>query len=247
MVSCVLQRDYLICMHRFYFYSRKIFVLFCLRYIVALLSFVRYLSVLHKTSWLNRLFEQHNDLSVLICVCLAFSWSLPPLFEIGNRFIREGVGFYCSLDWTYPTMESRIFLLSLIFFNYALPFLLSIYSNLRVVCTLRQLLKSYSTEQIFSQVNLRKCLSDAYLQQTTNRLQRLKVDRHYAFLTALITIQYLVAWTPYACIELLNVTGQNTFIQHNPFLSTLCALLAKLSLILNPIILIYTNQMTKES
>jgi hypothetical protein len=93
-------------------------------------------------------------------------------------------------------------------------------------------------------IDLRKCLSDARLQETTNRLQRLKIDRRYARMTAMIAAQYIIAWTPYACIEILNLTGRSTFVQRNPFLSTFCALMAKLSLILNPLILIYTSKMT---
>jgi hypothetical protein len=231
---------------------------------VAFLSFTRYLSILHKTSWLNRLLEQHCDLNVLFCAVLALCWALPPLFGLGNRFVREGAGFYCSLDWDNSSIYSRIFLISLIFFNYVTPFILLVYSNLRVYCTLRYLLKSrddskyfsllegfslskasYRTDGIPLQIDLRKCLSDVRLKETTNRLQRLKIDRRYAQMTAIIAIQYLIAWTPYACIELLNISGRTRFVERNPFLATFCALLAKLSLILNPIILIYTSNMTK--
>lgn len=237
---------------------------FLSRYIVAFLSFARYLSVLHKTSWLNRLFEHRCDLSVICCILLACCWSFPPFFGIVNRFIREGAGFYCSLDWNNPSFVSRLFLISLIFFNFVMPFVLLVYSNLRICCTLRHLLNSsnctthpstsqtisrtrnsYSKDQKSLEINMRKCLSDVTLKETTNRLQRLKIDRRYALLTAVIAIQYLIAWTPYACIELLNLTGGSTFVQHNPFLPTFCALLAKLSLILNPTILIYTSKLTK--
>jgi hypothetical protein len=100
-------------------------------------------------------------------------------------------------------------------------------------------------DNVPSQIDLRKCFSDVRLQQTTNRLQRLKIDRRYVLMTAIIATQYLIAWTPYACIEILNLSGKSTFLQRNSFLATFCALLAKLSLILNPIILIYTSQMAK--
>ena len=234
------------------------------RYIVAFLSFFRYLSVLHKTCWLNRLLEQHRDSSLLCCALLAIGWALPPFFNVGNRFVREGIGFYCSLDWNNPSVHSRVFLLSLVFFNYCIPFVLLVYSNLRICCTLRRLLQSadpsgYSSlptavplslvclanESLPSQIDLRKSLSDARLKQTTNRLQRLKLDRRYALMTAMIAAQYLVAWTPYACVEVLNMAGRSEFIARNPFLPTFCALVAKLSLILNPLILMYTSKMTR--
>ena len=122
--------------------KKAFFKIFISRYIISFLSFIRYLSVLHKTSWLNRFFEQRCDLCVICCVLISICWALPPLFGIGNRFVREGVGFYCSLDWDDPSIYSRIFLIILIFFNYVVPFILLIYSNLRVYCTLYHLLKS---------------------------------------------------------------------------------------------------------
>lgn len=223
------------------------------RYIVALLSFCRYLSVLHKTSPWHRLLEKHRDASVSFCALLAIAWALPPMFHLGTRFVREGIGFYCSLDWNDSALHSRIFLITLILFNYCIPFILLVYSNVRVCCTLRRLLKSrdYShhltltNSMVPSQIDLRKSLSDARLKETTNRLQRLKLDRRYGCMTAIIATQYLIAWTPYALIEILNVTGRTTFIQRNAFLPTYCALLAKLSLILNPLILLYTSKMTE--
>ncbi|CAF1441944.1 unnamed protein product [Rotaria sordida] len=227
-------------------------------YIVALLSFSRYLSVLHKTSWLNQLLEQHSGLNVLCCALLAICWTLPPVFGIGNKYIREGVGFYCSLDWKDPSIYSRIYLTSVVLFNYFIPLILLVYSNLRVCFTLHHLLKSSgnskyiplsktsdTTDRRSSEIDLTKCLIDVQLKETTNRLQRLKIDRHYAFITFIIAAQYLITWTPYTLVEILNVIGQNTFIQRNPFLPTLCGLLAKFSLILNPLVLIYSNKMTE--
>ncbi len=237
--------------------STKIFFVFIQRYLVAFLSFARYLSILYKTSWLNRLLEQRCDLNVLCCALLAFCWSFPPLFGIGTYFVREGAGFYCSLDWHNSSTQSHIFLITLIFFNYVIPFILLVYSNLRVYCVLRHLLKSREdlflpeafslskSSYLTDRISLQKCLSDDRFKHTINRLQRLKIDRRYALITAVISIHYLIAWTPYASIELLNLTGRSTFIQRNPFLPTFCALLAKLSLIVNPIILIYTSKMTK--
>ncbi|CAF1401276.1 unnamed protein product [Rotaria sp. Silwood1] len=233
-------------------------------YIVALLSFSRYLSILHKRSWLNRLLEQHYDLNVLYCALLAICWTLPPVFGIGNKYVREGVGFYCSLNWKDPSIYSRIYLISVIFFNYFIPLILLLYSNLRVYFTLHYLLKlsksskyislskthsqsknSIMNDRISLDIDLNRCLPDIRLEETTNRLQRLKIDRRYALITAMIAAQYLITWTPYTFVEGLNVIGQNTFIQRNPFLPTLCGLLAKLSLILNPLILIYSNKMTE--
>jgi hypothetical protein len=185
---------------------------------------------------------------------------MPSLFNIGNRYVPEDSGFYCSLKWNDPAIFSRIFIISIIFFNYILPFFLVIYSNLRVWCVIRGLLKSYHHHQSYSSlklksslpknhrslsIDLRKRLIDAQLKETTNRLQKLKIDQHYAFITAIMAAQYLIIWTPYAYIVILKFIGETKFIDRHPFLPTLSALFAKISLILNPLILIYTSKMNR--
>jgi hypothetical protein len=235
---------------------------------VALLSFLRYFSILHKSNRINKFLEDHRDSSVLLCALISLGWSLPSLFNIGTKYISEDSGFYCSLQWDDPAIHSRIFVILLIFFNYIIPFFLVIYSNLRVWCTLRHLLKSYhnlnrsslrltyplataniispscSPNQLAFSIDLRKRLTDAQLTETTNRLQKLKIDQRYAFITAILAAQYLIIWTPYAFIVILKFTGQTMFIERYTFLPTLFALFAKISLVLNPIFMIYTNKMT---
>ena len=254
--------DFLIC--KFIKLKLKIIFIYIYRYIVALLSFLRYFSILHKSNWFNKYLEHHRDISVLLCGLVAICWSIPSFFDIGNRYIQEDAGFYCSLKWDDPAIHSRIFVILLIFFNYIIPFFLVIYSNLRVWCILRHLLKSYqnltyplsttniissvyTSDQIALSIDLRKQLIDAHLKETTNRLQRLKIDKRYAFITGIIAAQYLIIWTPYAFIAILKFTGQTMFIKHYPSLPTLFSLFAKISLILNPIILIYTSKMTQHS
>ncbi|CAF3467256.1 unnamed protein product, partial [Rotaria sp. Silwood2] len=141
-------------------------------------------------------------------------------FGIGNEYVREGVGFYCSLNWKNPSIYSRIYLISVIFFNYFMPLILLVYSNLRVYFTLHHLLKSSKSpkyirlSKTFSQsknsdvidrmsleIDLNRCLPDTRLEETTNRLQRLKIDRRYALITAMIAAQYLITWTPYTFVE----------------------------------------------
>jgi hypothetical protein len=144
------------------------------------------------------------------------------------------------------------------FLNYILPFFLVIYSNLRVWCILRHLLKSHnhlnnpslrlnsslSTDNGRLLIDLRKRLTDEQLKEKTNRLQKLKIDQHYAFITAIMAAQCLIAWTPYAFVVILKFTGQTKFLGRHPYLPTLVALFARIALILNPLILIYTNKMT---
>jgi hypothetical protein len=240
--------DDLFCkMHGFICFGTGIFNI----YIVALLSCLRYLSILHKSSWFNKFLEHHRDFSVLLCGIISICWSTPSLFNIGNKYIPESDGFYCSLRWNDTSIYSRIFIISILFFNYILPFFLVIYSNLRVWCILRYLLKIHhnlnlnlSTDNKIISIDLRKRLTDTQLKETINRLQKLKIDQRYAFITAILATQYLIVWSPYAFIVILQFTGQTGFIERHPFLPTLFALVAKIALILNPLILFYTSKMT---
>ncbi|CAF3726433.1 unnamed protein product [Adineta steineri] len=268
-VQCFTCRDYssheILCkLHGFICFTTGLFNM----YMIALLSFLRYFSILHKSNWFNKFLENHRNLNTLLCALLSICWSLPPLFEIGSRYVPEGTGFYCSLEWNDPSIQSRIYVLSVIFVNYIIPFFLIIFTNVRVWYTLRCLLKScynsynyrslpinsciikaniisssYIIDNKILNIELGKVLIDAQLKETTNRLQRLQIDRRYAYMTVMMAAQYFLVWTPYACVSALELIGQTTFIRQYPFLPTFFALFAKLSIILNPIILIYTSKM----
>jgi hypothetical protein len=203
---------------------------------------------------------------VIFCVLVSITWASPPLLGVGNDYVSEGLGFHCSLNWSNPTLRSRLYINFTFLFIYFLPFLLLVYSNLRVYFVLRRLLQSY--EYLFSplctnpvkcstantisssyltnsfglQTKIRQRLSSELLRQTTNRLKRLHIDQRYARMTIIMAIQYLIAWTPYACVALLTIDGRIELMDRKPVLSAICAVLAKLSLILNPIVFIYTNQ-----
>ena len=78
---------------------------------------------MHKSSWLYRLLEKHCDASLGCCVLLAIAWAFLSTFNLGTKFAREGIGFYCSLGWNDPVVHSRILLMFLISFNYFTPFI----------------------------------------------------------------------------------------------------------------------------
>ncbi|CAF0921308.1 unnamed protein product [Adineta steineri] len=221
------------------------------------------MNTLHKDSLLNRFLEHNHGLSVLFCALLTLCWTLPPLFNIGNTYISEGLGFHCSLDWNNSAFHSRIFILSLLICNYFFILFFLIYTNLRVYFRIRTLLQNYKLfdcssvpTSLYCSINNTTpacCLTDSFALRThrldtgfgqrLNRLQSLKVDQHYARITAIMVTQFIIAWTPYAFVSLLNINGRFEFIHQQQILSSVCALLAKLSIILNPLIFIYTSKM----
>ena len=234
---------------------------------LALLSIFRYVNIIHKNSSFNRWMENHRSVSVLICAVVSLAWSVPPLFDVGNAYTTEGIGFHCSLDWNNSAFHSRIFVYSLLICNYFLILFVLIYSNLRVYFVLRHLLKvnkqlsaaliptilrrsianinSASCVIVKSnlELELRKRISDRQIRRKLGRLERLKVDRRYARITTIMVTQFVIAWTPYAILATVIITGHIDWAREYQILATVSELLAKFSLILNPLILIFTSRM----
>ncbi|CAF3447448.1 unnamed protein product [Rotaria sp. Silwood1] len=70
-------------------------------------------------------------------------------------------------------------------------------------------------------------------------LRRLKADRHFALATIFLVSEYLLSWTPYACVALFYLFHVN-FITDQSYLITISAFIAKTSMIINPFIYIST-------
>jgi len=89
--------------------------------------------------------------------------------------------------------------------------------------------------------------SRLFIRRTTNyiqmnnlmRLNRLKADRRFALATIFLVSEYLLSWTPYAFVALFYLFNIK-FINHQSVLMTICAFIAKISMILNPFIYIAT-------
>ncbi|CAF4599073.1 unnamed protein product [Rotaria sp. Silwood2] len=76
------------------------------------------------------------------------------------------------------------------------------------------------------------------------RLNSLKADRRFALATILLVSEYLLSWTPYAIVALFYLFNVK-YISQQSVLMTICAFIAKTSMILNPffyIVTIKTNQ-----
>jgi hypothetical protein len=236
---------------------------------LALLSISRYVNIVHKHSSFSRLLEHYRGVFVLICALICLCWSIPTLLNVGNTYKNESIDFYCSLDWNNAAFHSRFFLYSLLICNYFILLFVLVYSNLRVYFVLRHLLKSnkYFSSSLTSTIlrlsianvtsssnlmdhsglgpDLIKRLSDRQLTRRLSRLQRLKVDRRYARITAILVAQFIIAWSPYAIVALMIINGHIELVRQYPLLSVISGLLAKFSLILNPVILIYTSKMRR--
>ena len=82
----------------------------------------------------------------------------------------------------------------------------------------------------------RRSLNHTILRQSMH-LNRLKADQKFALATIFLVGEYLLSWTPYACVALFYLFHME-FVTKTPLIVTFCAFIAKLSMIINPFIYI---------
>ncbi|CAF1542812.1 unnamed protein product, partial [Didymodactylos carnosus] len=87
--------------------------------------------------------------------------------------------------------------------------------------------------------DVRKYLNDKLLICHAQKLKRLKIDRRFAIATIFFVTQYVLCWAPYATVALFQIFGI-LLVKKYPIILAACALVAKLSIIANPIVYIFT-------
>jgi hypothetical protein len=248
-----------------------------------MISLIRCTTVL-QTNIQKRFFEQYSFLSVLSCWLFGFIFAAPPLFK-WNKYMPEGIGFHCGLDWFDRSLSSQIYFILAFAFVYFIPLIVLFVVNVHVYCAIRRLLygtirirktrlflnisdpryqsvlytsssgtgTSISTTTrserlafiISVQSNsggsrfINRRITDDITVNNLMRLNRLKADRRFALATIFLMSEYLLSWTPYAIVALFYIFNVK-FIDQRSVLMTICAFIAKISMILNPFIYIAT-------
>jgi len=207
-------------------------------YMLVALSIIRYSTTANASSRnVQYLFKKYNLSLSIICFILGSIWAIPPIFGHMSVYAPDGLGFHCGLNWFDRSLASRIYFLLLFVGVYFIPMIIIIYVNIYIHRTVYRLthLSPIVSLEVTNQYLLRKHISNTSLNQATKRLHRLYEDRRFVLATGISLIIYLIAWTPYGIVALAQVFG-DSFSLYNPWLMTTCALVAKLSMIINPII-----------
>ncbi|CAF2977777.1 unnamed protein product, partial [Rotaria sp. Silwood2] len=211
-------------------------------YMLVALSIVRYITTANSTLSINfqHKLEEHALILVVISFILGAVWTVPPIFGHMSAYVPEGLGFHCGINWFDSTLPSRIYFLLLFIGVYFIPLIIIIYVNIYIKQTVYRLTHLHPTilielENINHENPVRKHISNTLRDKEIQRLHRLYEDRRFVIATGRSIIIYLIAWTPYSAVALAQVFGDNYSLYH-PWLMTTCALLAKLSMIVNPII-----------
>ena len=248
-------------------------------FLLMMISIIRYVTVFRETT-VKRRFRQYSNLALLISWLLGLVFAVPPLFK-WNRFVPEGLGFHCGLNWLDRSISSSIYLFFVMLFVYFIPLVTLSIVNSYVYYVIHRLI---IVTDIISEVEIALPLpsrsaqlekkSDAYmsLSSTTTeslqvvsftsptslptstlstdrlalngnqvrhvpRLNRLRADRRFAIATLFLVAEYLLSWTPYACVALLYLSHMPLIVEQ-PLLITICAFIAKVSMMINPFIYI---------
>ena len=243
------------------------------------ISIIRYFTV-RVTYVRKRYFEQHSYIAVMFSWLLGLVFALPPLFN-WNKYVPEGIGFHCGLNWFDRSISSRLYFILAFSFIYFIPLIVLLGLNTYIYYVIRRLLYRTTTVTKFdisSNPSDQKRESTSIMLSSTSsgtikldksafilpvnsldgnkrlvirrgtdhlemnhrmRLNRLKVDRRFALATMFLASEYLLSWTPYAVMALFYLFNIE-FISQQSVLMTICAFIAKISMILNPFIYIAT-------
>lgn len=180
--------------------------------------------------------------SALFCWILSISWTLPPAFGYWISYVPEGLGFHCSINWNEHSQTSFYYILFSFVIFYFFPLIIIFTMNLRVHQIIRTIFSSqnlYLNQKIFNQKNQQKLddrsrITISYIHRAADR-KRLRIQ--YRFVRAIIFLvsTYILAWTPYSIIALLQLFHVDFIFQYGIFI-TLSAFIAKISVISAPLV-----------
>ena len=207
-----------------------------------MLSFHRYLSLCSY----NGLFSHRY--STFICWFLSIGFTFPLVFGYFNSYVHEGLGFHCSINWQDQTNLSRLYILLSFMLMYFFPLVVIFFVTLRSHFIIRHayskhcLIPSFSKcSYEMSSTRISRQIDDIeqhlfinryYVRKAADR-ERFRKDYHFLQSSIHLVCSYLISWTPYSIIAILQLLKIKFIFQHI-FLITLSAFIAKLSVILAP-------------
>ena len=210
----------------------------------SMLSINWYLSL---TEYSHRFFSRY---STVLCWLLSVCWTLPPVFDYGTSYVYEGAGFHCSIHWTDQSRPNRLYILCSFIGMYFVPFMILLVVNLVIHRSVRNVysyhqsscnhrhtdssLSSQSRRILVHEVDQRISIRTSSICQAAQQ-KHLRIQYRVTLGTLYTVIMYLVAWTPYAIIAILQILDVPFIFQYRSVV-TLSAFFAKLSVVLSPMV-----------
>ena len=188
---------------------------------LAAASYERYIALAFPlTSHRNFTFQRTVRVSVVMWLYALF-WSVMPLCG-WSGFELEGVGTSCSVKWRSRNKLDLSYNICLIFACFVLPVSLISFSYFN--CCKEIMRGTRRARHIWGK-------SSSFTRKT------FEMERKMVVLFGLMTVAFLVAWTPYAVVSLISmIAGPNAI---SDVAASIPAYIAKSSACYNPIIYVF--------
>ncbi|KAM9380116.1 LOW QUALITY PROTEIN: melanopsin [Phaethornis superciliosus] len=167
--------------------------------------------------------SKKKALIILVGVWLySLAWSLPPFFG-WSAYVPEGLLTSCSWDYTTFTPSVRAYTMLLFCFVFFIPLIAIIYSYVFIFEAIKKANKSVQT---FGCKHRNKEFQKQY--------HRMKNEWKMAKIALIVILLYVISWSPYSVVALVAFAGYSHVL--TPFMNSIPAVIAKASVIHNPII-----------
>ncbi|XP_027505148.1 melanopsin [Corapipo altera] len=172
--------------------------------------------------------SKKKALIILVGVWLySLAWSLPPFFG-WSAYVPEGLLTSCSWDYMTFTPSVRAYTMLLFCFVFFIPLIAIIYSYVFIFEAIKKANKSVQT---FGSKHGNKELQKQY--------QRMKNEWKMAKIALIVILLFVISWSPYSVVALVAFAGYSHAL--TPFMNSIPAVIAKASVIHNPIIYAITH------
>nr|XP_021152970.1 melanopsin isoform X1 [Columba livia] len=172
--------------------------------------------------------SKKKALIILVGVWLySLAWSLPPFFG-WSAYVPEGLLTSCSWDYMTFTPSVRAYTMLLFCFVFFIPLIAIIYSYIFIFEAIKKANKSIQT---FGCKHGNKECQKQY--------QRMKNEWKMAKIALIVISLYVISWSPYSIVALVAFAGYSHVL--TPFMNSIPAVIAKASVIHNPIIYAITH------
>ncbi|XP_061304108.1 melanopsin [Pezoporus flaviventris] len=167
--------------------------------------------------------SKKKALIILVGVWLySLAWSLPPFFG-WSAYVPEGLMTSCSWDYMTLTPSVRAYTMLLFCFVFFIPLIAIIYSYVFIFEAIKKANKSI---QAFGCKHGNK--------EFQKQFQRMKNEWKMAKIALIVILLYVISWSPYSVVALVAFAGYSHVL--TPFTNSIPAVIAKASVIHNPII-----------
>ena len=188
---------------------------------LAAASYERYVAVVFPlTSRRTVTFQRAVRMSVAVCL-YALIWSALPLCG-WSGFELEGVGTSCSVRWKSHNKVDLSYNVCIIFFCFAFPVSLITFSYFKCC------------KEIMSSTKRAK---STWGKSSRFTRKSFEIERKIVVLFGVMTVAFLVAWTPYAVVSLMSMIAGPDVI--SDVAASVPAYTAKSSACYNPIIYVF--------